>query len=442
MCVFSVNSQVIDLKPNRNYQIISSDGFAFGCVDDAAKLCEVDADDRHQAFQFVQSEDNDGTYMIKLAVDDRFVCKNTSWNDWDITFETSLPAEVSRAKYTIEAIEGTDYVGIKNMHKSGYWGWDTPGVGNGVWCDKALNEKSQWKLVALATDAETLYNDAASRLLLFQEELGDYPGIQTEITDFAMAEEEKIDGTDDTYYALITEINNYISEIRKGLAVISNISNIYDECDANFASSTLYPGFDALETAYYEAHDLFESDDAKLQELLDGYYALENALHAYYDSQIPVATEENPADLTYYIKYPNFREAYNYDPDCTTTSEGWVLNDTNLPSSGFDYGARHKYSDEVGVDVTCFNNWSWQFNLLEIYQDVEHYCLDDKCRSGQSPEDTFVKLLQPVESVIGEAFQYHQHDEQAEHTEPEQHEDGLGYLASSEEYCSEDEIQD
>lgn len=104
---------------------------------------------------------------------------------------------------------------------------------------------------------------------------------------------------------------------------------------------------------------------------MDGYYALENALHAYYDSQIPVATEENPADLTYYIKYPNFREAYNYDPDCTTTSEGWVLNDTNLPSSGFDYGARHKYSDEVGVDVTCFNNWSWQFNLLEIYQDVE-----------------------------------------------------------------------
>ena len=372
--LFSIyaGAQVTEPTLGRNYQIISGEGFALGSVDGVAKQCEPDENDETQAFEFIDSGDGDGSYMIKLVADDSYVCKITSdWNTWDISFEATLPSDVSRAKYTIEAIEGTEFVAIKNKQNSLYWGWDTPGVGNGVWCDKALNEKSQWKLVALATDAETLYNDAASRLLLFQEELGDYPGIQTEITDFAMAEEEKIDGTDDTYYALITEINNYISEIRKGLAVISNISNIYDECDANFASSTLYPGFDALETAYYEAHDLFESDDAKLQELLDGYYALENALHAYYDSQIPVATEENPADLTYYIKYPNFREAYNYDPDCTTTSEGWVLNDTNLPSSGFDYGARHKYSDEVGVDVTCFNNWSWQFNLLEIYQDVE-----------------------------------------------------------------------
>ena len=326
--LFSIyaGAQVTEPTLGRNYQIISSEGFALGSVDGVAKQCEPDENDETQAFEFIDSGDGDGSYMIKLVADDSYVCKITSdWNTWDISFEATLPSDVSRAKYTIEAIEGTEFVAIKNKQNSLYWGWDTPGVGNGVWCDKALNEKSQWKLVALATDAETLYNDAASRLLLFQEELGDYPGIQTEITDFAMAEEEKIDGTDDTYYALITEINNYISEIRKGLAVISNISNIYDECDANFASSTLYPGFDALETAYYEAHDLFESDDAKLQELLDGYYALENALHAYYDSQIPVATEENPADLTYYIKYPNFREAYNYDPDCTTTSEGWVL---------------------------------------------------------------------------------------------------------------------
>lgn len=366
-------AQVTEPMLGRNYQIISSEGFALGCVDGAAKQCVPDENDKTQAFEFIDSGDGDGSYMIKLVSDDSYVCKTSAndWNTWDISFEAALPSDVSKAKYTIEAIEGTEYVGIKNKQNSLYWGWDTPGEGGGVWCDKPLNEKSQWKLVALPADAETLYEEAVKRLMDLQETLVDYPGIQTEITDYSMELDGKVDGTDDTYYALINEINDYIINVNKGVAVISNITNLYDECDADFASEVMYPGFSDLETAYLSTKELYENGDTKLQDYIDAYYALEKALRDYYDSQMPVATEENPADLTYYIKYPNFRQAYNYSPDCTTTSEGWTLNDTNLPSSGYDYGARHKYSDEVGRDVTCFNNWSWQFDLLEIYQDIE-----------------------------------------------------------------------
>ena len=114
----------------RNYQIISSDSLAFGCVDGAAKLCVPDENDKTQAFKFIDSGDGDGSYMIKLASDESYVCKNSaeSWNTWDISFEASLPEDVSKAKYTIEAIEGTEYVGIKNKQNSLYWGWDTPEV--------------------------------------------------------------------------------------------------------------------------------------------------------------------------------------------------------------------------------------------------------------------------------------------------------------------------
>lgn len=376
MCVFSVNSQVIDLKPNRNYQIISSDGFAFGCVDDAAKLCEVDADDRHQAFQFVQSEDNDGTYMIKLAVDDRFVCKNTSWNDWDITFETSLPAEVSRAKYTIEAIEGTDYVGIKNMHKSGYWGWDTPEPGNGVYCDKALGDKSKWKIVELPIDAQTMFEDSYNRLVAFGEGLGEYPGIQTEVSDYSLFVYDKASGasspSDEIYYECISDINEFIKKINETISYISSITNVYDECEDIFESESHYPGISDLTDTYQETKNIYDSQESRSEDYVEALDNLAASLKTYYNSQIPFASEEQPADLTYFIKYPNFRKSYKYTPESEVTSEGWVSYATGqLPSWATNIGAQHKYTAETGRDVTCFAGWSQQYDIMEVYQDID-----------------------------------------------------------------------
>lgn len=375
-CAFSANAQVVDLLPNKNYQIISSDGFAFGCVDDAAKLCEADKDDRHQAFQFVQSEDGDGTYMIKLAADDRYVCKNTSWNDWDITFESALPAEVSRAKYTIEAIDGTEYVGIKNMHKSGYWGWDTSAPGNGVYCDKQLNDKSRWKIVELPIDAETLYEEAFDRLSAFGESLGEYPGIQTEISDYALSVSDKagtaVSSDDEIYYECIEDINEYIKKINDVVDYISGIKNVYDECEDIFESETHYPGISDLTEAYQSTQDIYGSLDSKSEDYITSFDNLSEALRVYYNSQMPYATEEAPADLTYYIKYPNFRKTYEYTPESETISEGWVTYATGqLPSWATNIEAQHKYTAETGRDVTCFAGWSQQYDVMAVYQDID-----------------------------------------------------------------------
>lgn len=380
-------AQAIQPLPGRIYQIISSDGYAFGNVDGAPLECVPDETDETQIFEFIDSGDGDGSYLIRLVADDSYLCKSSA-NNYDILFQTSYPLDDSKAKWTVEEIEGTEYVAIKNNASSLYWGWDLVGPSNVVWADKTIQfDKNKWTLVAVPVEAVTLYADATNRMLNFMDELGEFPGVQTEISDFTMSVDDKVDGTDETYYSLISEINDYFQYLNENLLLIERIYDLYDECDANLSSEVIYPGMSDLEDAYMNTQMIYEAGDTKIQDYLDAYDALKEALHAYYDSQIPVATEENPADLTYHIKYPNFRTSYNYDAESTPTSEGWIINNTNLPGSGYDYGARHKYSSEVGVDVTCFNNWSWQFDVLEIYQDIEglpegHYTVECVAYTG------------------------------------------------------------
>lgn len=374
--------QVENPEPFKKYQLISSEGFAFGYVDGGAKQCVPDEYAPNQAFEFVKTED-DSTYYIKSTVDDSYVCKITSsWNAWDITFESSLPSEVSRAKYSIEALD-SGFVMIKNMHAETYVGVrnDAIETGWGIYLnltyDEHLNNtvKICWKIKELPVDAETLFNESCSKLISFSEELNEYPGMQVAISDFLMEVTDKAMGAssanDVLYYDCISDIEEYREHVDSCLEYVSGINDLYDECDANFVSDVHYPDFASLEDVYNFTKEAFASESTGIDDYISVYDSLKNTLKNYYESQIPYATEDKPADLTYFIKHPNFRYAYKYSSDCEATSDGWVSDASGeLPGGYTNIGPQHKYSGETGRDVTCFAGWSRSYDVMGVYQDL------------------------------------------------------------------------
>ena len=205
--------------------------------------------------------------------------------------------------------------------------------------------------------------------------LEDYVGLQSEIGDFLMAITDKVSGLEDPndplYIDAIEEIDSYLVELDLILNKVDNMYNLFDECTALFESPTLYPGFQNLEKAYEFADGIYTSEYSNSDELLQAYDSLKTAIRNYYDSQIPFATEETPADFTYYVKAPSFRVPYAYTPGCALSSEGWTSVNTGLPSEGNCFYPVHKPASEVGMDISCYNSWTWQFSHMNLYQDVE-----------------------------------------------------------------------
>ena len=372
-------SQTVTPEPFKYYQIVNSENLAFGRVDNVAKQCVPDAEAEGQAFEFIPVQGEEGVYMIRSAVDNAYVCKVTvewDWDWWSIVFQEELPTVISKAKYSIEQIAGTDYVGIKNLHAGTYWGADDLVEDGGIFCDKPLNEKAYWKLVELPTPPLKVYEKANARLDAMIGTLDEYPGIQSDVTDFQMEMADKVSvaGDDDEhpiYLEAAQEIGEFISKVETGLTQVKDMINLFDECTAIFESQELYPGLSDLEKAYEYADGIYYSEDSGVDEFISAYDSLKSSIRSYYDSQIPFATEENPADMTYMIKSPNFRVPYAYSPDCALSSEGWVSENTGLPGEGNCFYPVHKPASEVGKDVTCYNSWTWQFSHMNLYQDVE-----------------------------------------------------------------------
>ena len=372
-------SQTVTPEPFKYYQIVNSENLAFGRVDNVAKQCVPDAEAEGQAFEFIPVQGEEGVYMIRSAVDNAYVCKVTvewDWDWWSIVFQEELPTVIAKAKYSIEQIAGTDYVGIKNLHAGTYWGADDLVEDGGIFCDKPLNEKAYWKLVELPTPPLKVYEKANARLDAMIGTLDEYPGIQSDVTDFQMEMADKVSvaGDDDEhpiYLEAAQEIGEFISKVETGLTKVKDMINLFDECTAIFESQDLYPGLSDLEKAYEYADGIYYSEDSGVDEFISAYDSLKSSIRSYYDSQIPFATEENPADMTYMIKSPNFRIPYAYSPDCALSSEGWVSENTGLPGEGNCFYPVHKPASEVGKDVTCYNSWTWQFSHMNLYQDVE-----------------------------------------------------------------------
>ena len=372
-------SQTVTPEPFKYYQIVNSENLAFGRVDNVAKQCVPDAEAEGQAFEFIPVQGEEGVYMIRSAVDNAYVCKVTvewDWDWWSIVFQEELPTVISKAKYSIEQIAGTDYVGINNLHAGTYWGADDLVEDGGIFCDKPLNEKAYWKLVELPTPPLKVYEKANARLDAMIGTLDEYPGIQSDVTDFQMEMADKVSvaGDDDEhpiYLEAAQEIGEFISKVETGLTQVKDMINLFDECTAIFESQELYPGLSDLEKAYEYADGIYYSEDSGVDEFISAYDSLKSSIRSYYDSQIPFATEENPADMTYMIKSPNFRVPYAYSPDCALSSEGWVSENTGLPGEGNCFYPVHKSASEVGKDVTCYNSWTWQFSHMNLYQDVE-----------------------------------------------------------------------
>lgn len=379
MCIMS---QTVMPEPFKYYQIINANGLAFTRVEaeDNKPLQQVaDMDDERQAFEFLPVEGEEGTYMIKAAVDNTWVCKITvdwDWDYWSIVFQEELPTAITKAKYRLEEIPGTDYIGIKNLHSNKYWGVDDGGEGTGIYCDKGMDQNSYWKLVELPTPLNKVFEKALSQLDVLYDKLDKYPGMQWNVSDFKMDMENKVLEAGDDHNAPIyleaaQEISAFISNVEDAMKKVADFANLFDECSYLFESQVLYPGLSELEAAYQAADEVVSSEDSGVDALISAYNTLKSAIRAYYDSQIPNATEETPAEMTYMIKAPNFRVPYAYSKDCALSSEGWVSENTGLPGEGNCFYPVHKPAEEVGEAVTCYNSWTWQFNHMNLYQDIE-----------------------------------------------------------------------
>ncbi|MCD8236884.1 MAG: hypothetical protein LUD00_09575 [Prevotellaceae bacterium] len=165
-----IMAQMVTPEPFKYYQIVNANGLAFTRVEaeDNKPLQQVpDVEDERQAFEFVSVQGEEGKYMIKSAVDNTWVCKITvdwDWDWWSIVFQEKLPVVITKAKYEIEAIAGTEYIAIKNLHSQKYWGVDDGGEGTGIHCDKGLDRNSYWKLVELPTPLLKVYEKSYAQL--------------------------------------------------------------------------------------------------------------------------------------------------------------------------------------------------------------------------------------------------------------------------------------
>lgn len=371
--LFSVKTVAQELSPTVIYQIQNESGLVMSYDGQYCKLATSNPDDNGQQWYVVPSDE--GLVQLKNVSAGKYLgVVTSSWNTWDCYFytEEELETSLDHAQYTIEDIDG-EYAGLKIKSSSKYLGLDDTNEGSKIWCDKSISNYGKWKFVALASDAQTIYQGAYDSALEYASEnfmTAGYTTIYDFISDSLMNVSSIYETGDDENFEKGTII---LQEFLRNMKTVKSSLDTMNKTLLHIAEliqATNFPGIDALNTEYDTYSNLLSSGDITYQQALDGSEAMEEAIKTYYLSQLPSATPENPADLSYFIKHPSFREELEYTENCTLTSGGWTTQSADLPDSGTDIGAKNKPEDEVGRNTSCFNMWSWQFSTMSVNQEL------------------------------------------------------------------------
>ncbi|MCM1313587.1 MAG: RICIN domain-containing protein [Bacteroides sp.] len=359
------------LSPTVIYQIENESGLMMSYNEGSCNLATSDAGDSNQQWYVVLSED--GLFHLKNVASGKYLGLITSeWNTWNCYFydEDELTESIDHAQYTIEDIDG-EYYGLKLKCSSKYLGLDNIDEGSTVFCDKGISNYGKWKFVALASDAQTAYLAAYNSVITYAEEnfLEDYSTIYDFISDSLMNISSIYDTPDDEILEagtlVLQDFLRSVKSVKVSLGTMDkNLQRMIE-----LIQLTNYPGIDVLNAEYEKYSDML-GEDITFAEAISAPNEMEEVIKAYYLSQIPSATETNPADLSYFIKNPSFREELEYTDECTVTSNGWTTQSVDLPDEGVDVAAKRKGTEEVGRNTTCFNMWSWQFSTMSVNQEL------------------------------------------------------------------------
>lgn len=372
--LLSVRTTAQELSPTVIYQIQNESGLMMSYDGDGefCRLAASNPDDPNQQWYVVPSGEG-LVQLMNVSAGKYLGLVTSSWNTWDCHFydNDELEASLDHAQYTIENIDG-EYSGLKIKSSSKYLGLDEADEGSKIWCDKSISNYGKWKFVALASDAQNVYQSAYDNILKYAEEnfQSNYTVIYDFISDSLMNVSSIYEtGSDEDYETganVLQDFSRKLSTVKSSLDTMNKTLQRMIE----LIQMTDFPGIDALNADYETYSDLLLGGNITYKQALEGPDAMEEVVKNYYLSQLPSATPENPADLSYFIKHPSFREELAYTEDCKITSSGWTTQSADLPDTGTDIGAKNKLEDEVGRSTSCFNMWSWQFSTMSVNQEL------------------------------------------------------------------------
>lgn len=192
---------------------------------------------------------------------------------------------------------------------------------------------------------------------LVENELADYPSLAEELSDKIMNNGYEDLDESSSLEELQAAIDDLVSSMDNYKAIIPSLSNfqaLLDEAVEMIESGDAYPGIDAFLTAidgfttWAGNGYLNESEDMTAEEYIYAQAAaLKKAIDDYRFSQN--ASEDNPADYSFYIVNPNFE------------SQGpWTIG-----TSGGDQRIKSDFVDESGNTYSGWNAWRNEANFKD-----------------------------------------------------------------------------
>ena len=184
---------------------------------------------------------------------------------------------------------------------------------------------------------------------LQEDYFADYEGIVDQISD-KVGEFEDIAYSDDTdaMEQALKDIKVYVGELNELIATVDELNALIETASELMEAETVYPGVDDLNAAIEDAEKVRDSGTS--EEVAAEIETLNNAIKAYIASQ--EASEDNPADFTYFIDNPTF------------VAQGkWYIG-----QSGGDQRLHTGLTDNEGNAMTAWN--AWRNNLTSASQSV------------------------------------------------------------------------
>ena len=220
-----------------------------------------------------------------------------------------------------------------------------------------------------------------------------FMGLSGYLSDYAMEIDDLSGSTDQTELeASLKEVNARMVEIRNAMAELANLNAALTRMD-DLLQNTNMPGKAELEAAYQKILNYKEKDPEEgadiVAQIMGAVAESEDAIKAYYLSQVATASAENPADLTIFIQHPWFIET---SAEPTLKDEGWVFpNEMNEETGESNYTEGSASSPDLnstgwymagasGGDQrlnwqrgrSCWNAWNSGFTTtVAVAQDIE-----------------------------------------------------------------------
>ena len=206
----------------------------------------------------------------------------------------------------------------------------------------------------VALDGIKLYKiEDADRAEIFASELYELSGMATSnniaslatyFSEYVFEVEDMLD--EDDSEPTVLKIEARMAEFKKAIEEAIALQTMLTKMD-NILKTTTYPGKDALNTAYVKLNEYltkYNKDVDMVAQIMGAREEAKEAIKAYYLSQVDVATPENPAYLTIFVKNPWF---INEDAEPTFTDGIW-----EFPKQFDEEGADlYKEGDKASPDL-------------------------------------------------------------------------------------------